>query len=54
MENAIHRGALQHLQDMAYTAAITDLTAEFRRLCRLEGEYKQFRIHKKFEAAHGA
>ena len=37
--NAICRGAMDHLRTIAHEAVEEDLTAEFRRLCRLEGEY---------------
>jgi len=37
--NAIGKGTIGYLTHIARDAAIADLTAEFRRLCRLEGEY---------------
>jgi hypothetical protein len=37
--NAICKGSIRHLTHIGWDAAIEDLTAEFRRLCRLEGEY---------------
>jgi len=37
--NAICKGSIGYLTHIARDAAIEDLMAEFRRLCRLEGEY---------------
>ena len=37
--NAICKGSIKYLTGIAWDAAIEDLMAEFRRLCRLEGEY---------------